>query len=246
MNHAEKDIELIEKYYDEGLSGQESEAFERRLHTDDAFRTLVEQEKYIVSAIRMQGLADELAELKRIEAKLADPHYEVRHYGNRRWYILSAAVIALLIVARFALSPGVTTEQLFKDHFRPYPNVFEPTLRSTEPGGDRAEAFKAYEKGDYARAATLFRGQLEHGYDAGMLLLLGNSNLMIGRTDEAIINFSTLTARSPELSVQATWFLSMAYLKRDDTSHAVRLLKELSTTDASYAEKADEILKQLK
>jgi hypothetical protein len=246
MNHTEKDIELIEKYFDEGLSEPETTSFERRMKTDDSFRSLVEQEKYIIGAIRIQGLKDELGFLKRMEAGLNDPQIEMRATGSRRWYILAAAVIALIIVARFALMPSVTGEDLYKDNFRPYPNVFEPTVRGQAGVSDRADAFRAYEKGDYEQAARLFRSVLQNQKDTGVLLLLGNCNLILGNNSEAIQNFSQLSIESNELSMQAKWFLSLAYLKENDEAHAVPLLNELAATDASYAEKAAEILKSLK
>lgn len=245
MSHAEKDIELIEKFFDEGLSAYEAENFERRLHTDDSFRALVEQEKYIIGAIRVQGLKDELDQLKRLEAGLLDPRVELSGSGNRRWYILAAAVIVLAIVARFALMPAVTTADLYKDNFRPYLNVFEPTVRGEARDSNRSAAFKAYDKKDYAQAAALFRALLASGPDAEALLLLGNSNLMLGNTDEAITNFTELSRSSTELSIQAKWFLSLAYLKNDNEQAALPLLKELASTDASYASKAAEILKKL-
>ena len=246
MNHAEKDIELIEKYFDEGLSEPESANFERRLKTDDNFRTLVEQEKYIVGAIRMQGLKDELGFLKRMEAGLNDPKIEMRATSNRRWYVLAAAVIALVIVARFALMPSVSSEDLYKENFRPYLNVFEPTVRGKAEATDRTEAFNTYDRHDYERAASMFKTILQNKPDAEVLLLLGNCNLILGNTSEAIQNFSQLSSESKELSVQAKWFLSLAYLKDGDEAHAVPLLKELAATDSSYAAKAREILNALK
>ena len=173
MNHAEKDIELIERYFDDGLSAYETETFERRMHTDDAFRSLVEQEKYIIGAIRIQGLKDGLGQLMRLESGLADPQADKVVPTYRRWYILAAAVIALIIVARFALMPTVTTQGLYESNFRPYLNVFEPTLRGGSRVSDRAEAFKAYDKKDYPLAAVLFRAILQQGSDPEALLLFG-------------------------------------------------------------------------
>jgi tetratricopeptide (TPR) repeat protein len=245
MNHTEKDIELIEKYFDEGLSEFDAANFERRMKTDESFRSLVEQEKYIIGAIRMQGLNDDLAQLKRVEATLKDPTIETVQNNNRRWYLLAAAVVSMIIIARFALMPPVTSQDLFQDHFRPYLNVFEPTTRGEARPDDRTEAFKAYDKRDYEQAATLFREVIKRQPDPEALLLLGNCNLMIGNTGEAIMNFSQLARESSELSIQAKWFLSLAYLKNDDTTHALPLLKELAATDASYATKAKEILNDL-
>jgi tetratricopeptide (TPR) repeat protein len=245
MNHTEKDIELIEKYFEDDLSEFDTESFKRRVQTDEEFRALLEQEKYIVGAIRIQGLKDELDTLKRMEAALKDPEIKIHQPIDRRWYILAAAVIALLIVSRFALTPTITTESLYEDNYRPYPNVFEPTVRSQTRADERTEAFLEYEKGNYAGAAKRFRELLGKENNDGMLLLLGNCNLMLGNTGEAITNFTQLGAQSPELSIQANWFLSMAYLKNDDKVHALPLLKELSATDGSYAEKARAMIKEL-
>jgi len=245
MNRDEKDIELIEKYFEEGLSEPEAAAFDRRLQTDDEFRGLVRQEKYLVGAIRLQGLSDELDTLKRMEASLTDPHIKVSRAFDRRWYLLAAAVIALIVVARFALTPAVTLENLYQENFRPYPNVFEPTVRSTSRASERSRAFQDYEKGDYANAATRFQSLLKEENNDGMLLLLGNCNLLLDKSDAAIANFEQLGAQSPELAVQAKWFLSMAYLQKDDRTHALPLVEELAATDGSYAEKARAILKEL-
>ncbi|MGC3945644.1 MAG: tetratricopeptide repeat protein [Chryseolinea sp.] len=245
MNQTDKDIELIEKYFDEELSDYETESFERRMKTDDGFRSLVEQEKYIIGAIRMQGLKDDLEHIKRIEKDLKDPVATIGVTGNRKWYLLAAAVIALIIVARFALTSTVTTEDLYEDHFRPYPNVFQPAVRGQSQADERSEAFKAYDKSDYAKAATLFSSILERGNDPESLLLLGNCNLVLGNTDAAISNFTELSKTSKELSMQARWFLALAYLRNGDKTDATPLLKEIAATDASYAAKAKDILKEL-
>jgi tetratricopeptide (TPR) repeat protein len=163
----------------------------------------------------------------------------------RRWYLLAAALIGLLIVAKFVLSPSVTAEDLYQEHFRPYPNVFEPTVRGSAHAGARTEAFKAYEKGDYSNAANLFTQLLQGGPDPGMLLLLGNCNLILGNTDDAIRNFIDLKAQSTELTLQSNWFLGLAYLKNGDREKALLLLRELSVTESSYAGKSRDIIKQL-
>jgi|GEM_PF-1463009 len=245
MNHNEKDIELIEKYFDEGLSDYEAESFERRIKTDDSFRSLVEQEKYIIGAIRIQGLKDELEHIKRVEAGLKDPQVETGATGNRKWYLMAAAVIAIVIVARFTLTLNISAEDLYEDNFRPYPNVFQPAVRGQQQVDDRTEAFKAYDKGDYLRAATLFRTILGRGHDAESLLLLGNCNLILSNTDAAISNFTELSRTSPELAMQARWFLALAHLKNSDEAKARPLLEEIASTDASYAAKAKDILKEL-
>ena len=56
MNHSETDIALVEKYFDAELSDLEMKHFTSRIESDEKFKTLFEQEKALVGAIRHQGL----------------------------------------------------------------------------------------------------------------------------------------------------------------------------------------------
>jgi len=247
MKPTEKDIALLERYFDAELNEEETKYFASRVEQDEDFNALVKREKVIIGAIRNQGLLDNLAYLKSIEEKIEGDH-AIPFYANfKTWhYYSAAAVIVLLIAVKFLFpSQQQTSEQLFTSYFKAYPNMFEPTLRGTNEITNRTEAFQAYEHGDYQKASLLFSELLKENREPGMLLLLSNANLMLGQVSEAQKNLVTLIEESDELDIQAKWYLSLSYLKSGDKENARKMLKELGETEISYASKAKELLEKV-
>lgn len=248
MNHSETDITLVEKYFDSELSESEMKHFSLRVETDENFKTLVEQEKALIGAIRYQGIEDNLQYLQNLEANLQGNDQTSVNRPIKKWYYFAAAaaVIGIVILSKVLLTSfNETPEELFAAYFKPYPNMFEPKLRGESKASDRTEAFAAYEQGDYQKAATLFRELLKVNKEPGILLLLGNSNLILGNLDEAKNNFTTLNKEFDELDIQSKWYLSLCYLKSGDTERAKNMLRELGETEISYATKAKELLEKV-
>lgn len=236
------DIELIERYFDNELSEQERTQLNDRLKTDFELKKLFDREKLLVNTIRFDAAHKNLLFLKQLEKSSFDDR--TTHFKKYWYYYAAAACITVFVVAGVFFSPLVneTPAELYADYFEPYPNVFAPTLRSEEIIRTRTEAFQAYDQGDYKRASELFTGLIKENKEPGMLLLLGNANLVLGKTDEALINFQDLLNNYDDLDTQAKWFLSLCYLRKGDTPTARRLWKELEKTDDSYAVKAKELL----
>jgi hypothetical protein len=247
MKPTEKDITLLERYFDAELNEAEMKEFTSRVELDKDFNALVKREKVIIGAIRNQGLLDNLAYLKTIEEKIEGDQAIDHRFNFKTWhYYSAAAVIVLLIVVKLLLpSEQQTSQELFTSYFKAYPNMFEPTLRGTQETTKRTEAFQAYEQGDYKKASLLFTEFLKEKQEPGMLLLLGNSNLMLGQVSEAQKNLVTLIEQSDELDIQAKWYLSLSYLKSGDKERARKILKELGGTEISYASKAKELLEKV-
>ena len=249
MDHSEADISLVEKYFDAELNDTELRSFTMRMQSDENFKLLVEQEKALIAAIRYEGAAANLEYLDELESKLQKETPIRLGSGSSKWYYYAAAAVIgmTILVAVFMNSFNENPDQLFQAYFTPYPNMFEPTLRSSEASDSkRANAFQAYEQGNYQKAAALFTELLKDNKDAGMLLLLGNSNMMLGNLDEAKANFITLNEDFDDLDMQAKWYLSLCYLKSGETDKAQALLKELGDTEISYATKAKELLEKVK
>ncbi|HEY5825573.1 MAG TPA: tetratricopeptide repeat protein, partial [Cyclobacteriaceae bacterium] len=106
--------------------------------------------------------------------------------------------------------------------------------------------FRAYDQGDYAKAATLFKEALTEKEDPGILLLLGNANLVLGNVEEAQHNFLTLIKDFDDLDAQAKLYLGLSYLKQGDSKKAKLILQELGDPAATYSKKAKELLNNLK
>ena len=248
MNHSEADIAMVEKYFDSELNDAELQNFTMRMENDENFKALVEQEKVLIAAIRYEGAVSSLKYLEDLESKLQKE--TPIHLGSTsgKWYFYAAAAVAgiIVVVAILMNSFKDRPDELFQAYFTPYPNMFEPTTRSSQTvSSKRIEAFQAYEQGDYQKAATLFKDLLKDNKEAGMILLLGNSNLILGNVDEAKENFIALNKDFDELDMQAKWYLSLCYLKAGETEKARAILKELGDTEISYATKARELLEKV-
>jgi tetratricopeptide (TPR) repeat protein len=138
-----------------------------------------------------------------------------------------------------------SSEELFTSYFKVYPNMFEPILRGPDGATQRTEAFQAYEQGNYEKASLLFTELLKEDKEPGILLLLSNSNLMLGQVAEAQKNLVNLIEESDDLDIPAKWYLSLAYLKSGDKEKARKILRELGGTEISYASKAKELLEKV-
>lgn len=258
MNPSETDITLIEKYFDAELSDAEISALTARLKTDENLKMMFDREKVLVDAIRYDGFQEDLRYLKDLDVTLQEQD-EIRNdteeRGNvipinspvKKWYYLVAAgLVGVLIAAKILFtSYSESPDQLFEAYFTPYPNMFEPTVRGTGTVSTRSEAFQAYEQGNYQKAATLFNELIKSKKEPGVLLLLGNSNLILGHLDEAKQNFTTLNKDFDELDIQSKWYLSLCYLKSGDVERAKNMLRELGKTEISYATKAKELLEKV-
>lgn len=244
MNHSEEDIALVEKYFDSELNDSEVNHFIARMESDQNFKLLVEQEKAIIGAIRHQSLTENLQYLKTLEATMGDTGEIKMNTPVRRWYyIAAAATVGILILGKvFLTSIEQNPERLFEAYFTVYQNSFEPTVRGAAAITKRTQAFQAYDQGDYQNAAVLFRELLQTKEEPGILLLLGNANLILGNVDEAKDNFTRLNKDFDEFDIQSKWYLSLCYLKTGDVERARETLKELGNTEISYANKAKELL----
>lgn len=243
----ENDIALVEKYFDRELSEAEVSYVHERMELDNGFKTLFNQEKTLIKSIQQEGLLRDLRMLKEVEKNIQSTENSSKTFNLNAWYYKAAAAIIVFVVAAKLIMPlHEDSEKLFQSYFKPYPNVFEPTLRGAiEDETLRAEAFQAYEQGNYQKALIGFNSILQNGSEPSVLLLIGNSNLILGNTGDAKNNFLTLIKDYDELDTQAKWYLSLCYLKEGDVDQARLMWEELSGTEISYANKAKELLKKI-
>ena len=224
MNEPLHDIVLIERYFDNALSPEENVSLRDRLASDTSFRKLFDREKMLVQTIRYEAAKKNLDYLKDLEQSFGEK--KVIPVRRVWYYYAAAACIALIALALWRPWAGENPEALYLAWFEPYPNI-EPTLRGEPAGTRRAEAFQAYEQGDYGRASVLFTELLGEKGEPGMLLLLGNANLAQGKTAEAQQNFSRLLSEYEVLETEAKWYLGLSYLKREMCRHRKACLKKL-------------------
>ena len=247
-----EDIILLERYLEQSLTEEEVRRLEKRLAEEPALKELYQNEKLLVNGIRYGHLKSSLEQLKTLESSLPaikNPSEETARVVPFKTYWKPFAVAAsfVVLIGSFLLwNRRAEPAELFAENFKPYPNVIEPVLRGTSEQNQRADAFAAYDRLDYERAATGFKELLKVKEEPGILLLLGNANLILGRTSEAKENFVTLSKDFDEYDLLAKWYLSLCYMKMGDNDSAKVLLEEIAGQGSSYQEKARVLLKKLK
>lgn len=245
-----QDIGLIQSYLDRSLSAIEKDKLEKRLKEEPQLKTMYLEQQQLISGIRYSHLQHKLEQLRALEATLPEIELNTQN-GNqiflkRYWKPLAvAASISILLVTFIFLNRPEDPAELYASYFEPYPNIFEPIVRGdNDVVNKRSTAFQAYESGDYVQAASLFSELLKEKEEPGMLLLLGNANLMLNNTKEARNNFITLINDFEEYDLQGKWYLGLSYLKEGDVKSAQLIMRELSNSEYSYAGKAKELLKK--
>jgi hypothetical protein len=96
MNNETHDIELIERYFDNELTDQETAVFIERLKTDQELKKLFDREKLLINTIRYDAANTNLQFLKKLEESFAQKGKQ-RHF--RSWYYYAAAASVILFIA---------------------------------------------------------------------------------------------------------------------------------------------------
>ncbi|HLT80935.1 MAG TPA: tetratricopeptide repeat protein [Cyclobacteriaceae bacterium] len=243
--NTEYDIDLVERYFDNELSEGESALVDERLKTDAEFRAFFNRERALIRSIRSAGFSRDLQLLKEIERGIsaADKGHQLR---IQPWYFAAAAAVALFVVAAlWILPPGNSPDQLFDDYFTPVSNTFAPALRGSDTPS-QPEAFRYYDHGDYATAASLFDEMLGQETGPDLLLLSANAHLAAGNTRVAEQHLTTLIRDFDDYDTPAKWYLGLCYLKQGDVDKARTVLEELGQREVFYTGQAKELLQKVK
>jgi tetratricopeptide (TPR) repeat protein len=250
MENNIQDIEWIEHYLSPGITPEEKQQMEKRMDAEPELKLKYQKHKQLIAGIRYAHLQDKIKQLRTLESTL--PPIEKKAgkeiFANFWKPLAAAAALAVVITSYVLINQPPKPEELYAQYFQPYPNVFEPTLRGAEDEvlSSRTLGFRAYDQGDYSKAAALFKESLIEKEDPGILLLLGNANLVLGNVEEAQNNFLTLIKDFDDLDAQAKLYLGLSYLKQGDSKKAKLILQELGDPAATYSKKAKELLNNLK
>lgn len=243
MNYNNEHIRQIERYVDGDMTAQETQAFEQQLATDPELNLLHKREQSIINGIRRYGMEKDVQFLRKLETSLSK---EPSRSLLKPWHYAIAASLLLLVVSYWSLRNSQPDPAgLFEAYFKPYPGLSNAATRGTSDKSRRTVAVQLYESGQYESARTQLDLILAEESDPELLLLLGNTNLILGRLDEAKSNFTTLSDEFDVLDVQARWYLSLCYLKEGNVEKAREELRQLSATEISYAQKAKELLRKV-
>lgn len=163
-----------------------------------------------------------------------------------------AAILVLAIIGSAFIGYWNYTksERLFA-RFYEHPVAVDINLRTptaTAHSIQRAEAFVAYQHGDYTRASALLEAYLDQvqPLDAEAAFYAGIAYLQVQNYRSAIDWLNKVRINAPKQYEKATWYLALASLKKKDYESAIQLAAELKeVSDLLYREKAIGLLAAL-
>ena len=167
---------------------------------------------------------------------------------NKKTLTIAAVLVLIpLIAAYFFLRQEPGTNQLYKEHFEPYPNIISSAERSEgEASSEVDEIMNEYEAENYKKALRRFNKYLKKNPDKNEVKLYrGITHLKLGNKNKAIDDFEEVAVADNKLGAQATWYLGLAYLKKGDQDQASVYFQSLMKKNTQYAMDAEEILDKL-
>jgi len=238
---------LLEKYLQEELTDEETLEFNLLLKSDADFS----KEVLFHTNLKRVTEADDDAEFKEMlsefEAEARMEKLSVKRFPTK-WLV--AASIALLagLTYFFTVDRSVSTQDLFAQNFKPYPNVVHPLERGGEGQDKKTMAFAAYQTGDYAEALPLFTELYASGKVPNYLFYTANALIELNRANEAVPMLQEhlkSTETTDTLVEKSPWYLAMAYLQLDEKENAIEMLYTVIKNGTYKADEAQELLDAL-
>jgi len=239
----------IDRYLLNLLTSEEKIQFEKRLTENQEFARDFAIQKQVIEDIEGMGRLDLKARLKEIHTEVIETTpSKTTNIKSLIIRIASAAVfIGMMVFAYVFMQKKPTNTEIYAQHYEPY----ELSLSSrSADSNSKDSAEKLYTEGAYSQAIPIFQDILstENPSSSPILMGLGIAFMETGQTEKAIQQFEQIiTNEDFNYEDEALWYLSLAYIKKDDLVNAKAKLEILATDKArDHHEEALKILKSLK
>ena len=215
--------DLLIRYLDGELSGDEKAALEARLQTDQRLHEQLTRLRIAIQAVKHLGTTRQVAnihgqmmhELKSGKKARPVPFNKVIRYTMAA----AASILVLVIGIRIYQASQITPGKLYDEAF------VEFNSSDTRGSGDMSsEIEKNYRQKKYSVVINSVRSL---NMDARDSLLMGLSYLHEDRMSQAIGLFQRLAASSNEFQPDAEFYLSLSYLKNKDYNKALPLMEKI-------------------
>ena len=161
--------------------------------------------------------------------------------------VIGIALLLVLLLGVVRYYRAEASSRLFAHHFSTEAIPLEYLRGASAKDPNLSAALSFYSDRDFTEAIPLFTKYLsKKPADFDAHFLKGISLLETGRYDEAIRVFKTVRINSEHHYEDATWYLALTYLKKDQKDDAKVILKELNaTTGNSKIEAAKKLLSEI-
>jgi tetratricopeptide (TPR) repeat protein len=164
------------------------------------------------------------------------------------YWSAAASVIVLVAVSSLLQQRGISDQDLYASYFQPYNNI-AGTSRSAVASTDLLnEAIREIDKGDYATALDILQvvsaNKLD-GFTASFYS--GKAYQALGDYKNAINSYAKVVQQGDNLLVeQSKWFIGLCYLKINEREKAMSQFRSIVAGNGFYAQKSNDLLKQLR
>ena len=163
---------------------------------------------------------------------------------NFNW-LAAASVAGLLLFAGWWF--GQSETDLFVDFHQPYDKAILATRSDNAVDNPSlAAAMEAYTNKKYSESVPLFETAKEKDPENSTIALYaGLAALENGEYSKSSLWLSEARINQPSAYGTATWYLAMTHLAEKDYPGCRNMLKQLSSSDSPYYEKAQQLLNKL-
>lgn len=242
-----KNFDLIERYFENSLTGEERLKFNELIRSDEEFKNEFLFQKDLKKAISNHQNRELKETLEIFEKNVQNS--SLFTVIPVKW--MAAASLVLLLstgawVVRNYMFPS--NERIYETYFEPYQNTIVPIVRGAEINTIEYRAFVAYESGEYHKAVNLFNS-LENAKDKYVQFYKAMCFLSVDKADEAIqtllplANDSSNDLEAMDWKQKAEWYIGLAYLRQDKEQEALYYFNKLENQNQELHFKKKEATK---
>lgn len=241
-------FDLLDRYFSNELDKSELKAFNDRLANDPEFNQEFQEIKEIKLAVKIEARKELKSLFTDIEGSLNQQLPTNKKTAMKNVFTVAASLILLISASYFVLigNGQPSPKDVFTEYYQPYTNLSGQVRgEAINTNAISAEAYNAYDAGDFALAAEKFEALVEVEKTAENYFYMGIANIETGNYEAAVTNLNTTLNNFATFQDQSKWYLSMALLGANKEIEALSSLVALSTKKNSYKEKSVATLAKL-
>jgi cytochrome c-type biogenesis protein CcmH/NrfG len=250
--------EIIDKYLNGELVGEELKAFENKLKTDRQLQKELKLERELNQIILDEDTLDFRKEVIGIRKEMQQQHesnksQQTVSITSRKWYLLAASIVVLVSLLGylyFIQNQQISNEKLFAQYYSKYPADI-----SERSGDDLSDdpyilGLTEYSQNNFMDALPYLIIAIDKdSLNFPAHLYLGIIYLETNALPDAIKTFKTITTNPGNMFTnQAKWYLALTYIKTDNADYSEEtknLLISIVQNKGDRAKEAEELLDKL-
>jgi tetratricopeptide (TPR) repeat protein len=235
----------IEQYLDQELSISEVEKFENMLKSNKQLLRELTLHKAIRKALAENDVINLRQNLRKIAARNKLKTLPVK---KKVLYAISASTIIMMLILVFILTQRETSEKVYAEYYRKYESGISFRGEDRGEGSTFKLAILRYNESQYEESIKLLN-QIsinDNNYIAARYFI-GLSCIEQNKHKAAILYFNEVMKNSKSIFYDnAAWYCAMCYLKNNNKTEAIIVLKRINNENSLYKNQAEEIINRLK